>query len=311
MLAGVVTGCGTPAKSGGKISIVTTVFPEYDWVMQILGDKADQAEVALLLDYGVDLHSYKITVDDIIKISNCDMFVYVGGESDDWVNDVLKDAGNKDMIVVDLLEVLGPEVKEEEVKEGMQGEEEEGEEVEEEPEYDEHVWLSLKNAAKVCGYIAEKLGAVDEGNKDFYKSNADAYIAKLNALDARYAEAVNGSRVKCLLFGDRFPFRYLVDDYGLDYYAAFVGCSAESEASFETVIFLANKVDELGLKAIMQIESSDGRIANTIKGSTKTKDQAILTLDSMQSTTSADIAEGATYLSVMEKNLEILKEALK
>ncbi|MBR6050389.1 MAG: zinc ABC transporter substrate-binding protein, partial [Clostridia bacterium] len=182
---------------------------------------------------------------------------------------------------------------------------------EEETEYDEHVWLSLKNAAKLCKHISEKLGEIDVSNKVVYAANADSYIAKLNALDAKYADAVGAAKTKTLLFGDRFPFRYLTDDYGLDYYAAFVGCSAESEASFETIVFLSKKVDELGLGAIMQIESADGKIAKTIKENTKTKDQAILTLDSMQSTTLSDVNGGASYLGIMEKNLNVLKDALK
>ena len=321
MFAGVMTGCGNTPSGQNKLSIVTTIFPEYDWVVQILGDKADGADLTLLLDNGVDLHNYKPTADDIIKISECDMFIYVGGESDEWVDDILAEANNKDMIVINLLEILGEDVKEEEVKEGMQADEHEHEhddevegedhDHEEEAEYDEHVWLSLKNAVKICGHIAGKLGEIDADNKDAYTANATAYIEKLKALDRKYADAVNAASVKTLLFGDRFPFRYLVDDYGLDYYAAFVGCSAESEASFETIVFLAGKVDELGLKAIMQIESADGKIANTIKETTETKDQTILTLDSMQSATAADVKNGVTYLSIMEKNLEVLKEALK
>ena len=309
ILAGMMTGCTAPSAKGDKLSIVTTIFPEYDWVKQILGDNAGLAEVTLLLDNGVDLHSYSPTADDIITISNCDMFIYVGGESDEWVNDILKEASNKDMVVINLLEVLGDRIKEEELVEGMQGEDEE--EGEEGPEYDEHVWLSLRNAAELCRYISSKLCVFDPDNKAVYEANAEAYAEKLNALDGKYKEAVGAAPTKTILFGDRFPFRYLADDYGLKYYAAFVGCSAESEASFETIMFLAGKVDELGLKAILQIESADGRIANTIKDATKTKDQTILTLDSMQSTTAADVKNGASYLSIMEKNLEILKNALQ
>lgn len=309
MLTGIMAGCGSPDKSSSKLSIVTTIFPEYDWVKQILGDKADQADVTLLLDNGVDLHSYQPTADDTVKISSCDMFICVGGESDKWVDDILKEAINKDMVVIDLLDVLGNDVKAEEVKEGMQTEEEE-EENDGEIEYDEHVWLSLRNAAKLCKYIGEKLGEIDAGNKDVYTANANAYIEKLNKLESRYRQTADTAKVRTLLFGDRFPFKYLTDEYGLDYYAAFVGCSAESEASFETIAFLANKVDTLGLRAIMQIESADGKIANTIKSTTKTKDQKILTLDSMQSTTAKDVENGVTYLSIMEKNLEVLKDAL-
>lgn len=321
MAAGTAAGCGSdPAPSNDegneKLSVVATIFPQYDWIKEILGDKADSVELTLLLDNGVDLHSYKPTADDIVKISNCDMFVYVGGESDEWVEDVLKTANNKKLIAVDLLEVLGDKVKEEEVKEGMEAghdhEHGEGEEHEEEdPEYDEHVWLSLKHAAFLCEHIAGKLGQLDPANAAAYASNAAAYTAKLAALDGEYAAAVNAAPVRTLLFADRFPFRYLVDDYGLDYYAAFAGCSAESEASFETIMFLAGKVDELGLTAIMQIESADGSIARTVKESTKTKDQRVLTLDSLQSVTSASAAGGTTYLSVMKENLNVLKDALK
>ena len=321
MLAGIMTSCDNPASNNNKLSIVTTIFPEYDWVKQIIGDKADQTDITMLLDNGVDLHSYQPTADDIIKISTCDVFIYVGGESDEWVDNVLKEATNNEMVVINLLEVLGEDVKMEEVKEGMQtdehehggDEDHEGEDHdhEEEAEYDEHVWLSLKNAVKLCGFIAGKLGELDTENKDTYTANANAYTEKLNALDGEYRKAVDAGKTKTLLFGDRFPFRYLVEDYGLDYFAAFVGCSAESEASFETIVFLADKVDELGLKAIIQIESADGKIANTIKETTKTKDQAILTMDSMQSTTAADVKNCSTYLSIMEENLEVLKNAVK
>ena len=188
---------------------------------------------------------------------------------------------------------------------------EEGEESEEEPEYDEHVWLSLKNAKVLCKAIADNLSEIDPENKDVYIQNEKDYAAKLDALDQEYQTTVDASTQKTLLFGDRFPFRYLVDDYGLDYYAAFVGCSAETEASFETIKFLSEKVDELGLKNVMTIEKSDQKIAKTIIENTKDKNQSILTLDSMQSTTSDDVKNGTTYLSVMEKNLEILKEALQ
>lgn len=310
LLSGIFAGCKSPFKNDGKLTVVVTIFPEYDWVMQILGDRADQADVTLLLDNGVDLHSYQPSAQDIVKIASCDVFLYVGGESDGWVNDVLKQATNDDMIVINLLEVLEDQVKEEEVVEGMQAEEEEHEE-EEGPEYDEHIWLSLKNAAKLCKVISEKLGKADSDHKEEYAKNADAYIEKLNTLDGQYKEAVDAAGTKTLLFGDRFPFRYLVDDYGLKYYAAFDGCSTESNARFETITYLAKKVDELGLNAILQIESSDGKIANQIRDNTKTKSQSVLTLDSMQSTTSADIKDGATYLAAMEKNLTVLKDALK
>ncbi len=294
-----------------KVKIVTTIFPEYDWVRQIAGDKVSDMDITMLLDNGVDMHSYQPTADDIMKISDCDLFIYVGGESDEWVNDALKEAVNKDMQVIDLLDVLGEQVKIEELVEGMQDAEHEEEEEHEEKEYDEHVWLSLKNAETLCDAIAEALGNADPDNKAVYDTNKAAYIDQLVSLDNQYRKVVDQASMKTLLFGDRFPFRYMVDDYGLSYYAAFAGCSAESEASFETISFLAKKIDELGLKYVMTIEKSDQKIAKTIIENTQNKDQSILTLDSMQSTTSADVANGMTYLSIMEGNLNILKEALQ
>ncbi|MBF1147146.1 MAG: zinc ABC transporter substrate-binding protein [[Eubacterium] sulci] len=315
-----LSGCGT-SKSGEdtkdkKIKIVTTIFPEYDWVMQILGDKADKADVTMLLDKGVDLHSYQPSTADIAKISEADVFIYVGGESDEWVEDVLKEAKNKKLKVINLMDVMGDKAKEEEVKEGMQPEEEEAEEAkdgkeEEEVEYDEHVWLSLKNAKIFTKKIADVLSEVDKDDAKTYQANYESYAKKLDDLDKKYADAVASAKNKTLVFGDRFPFRYLVNDYGLDYYAAFVGCSAESEASFETVTFLAKKIDELGLGNVLTIEGKNHKIAKTVVDNTKNKDQKVLTMDSMQSTTSKDVKNGATYLGIMEKNLEVLKEALK
>ena len=493
MAVSLFTGCGkknnaeTGESDPNKLSVVTTIFPEYDWVREILGGKAESTDLTMLLDNGVDLHSYQPTADDIVKISDCDLFIYVGGESDEWVKNVLKNAVNKKMKVINLLEMLGDSVKTEEIVEGMQedshdhghshdeqltendiedrtlsdfvgawkslhpfllngdldkfcehrAEEDEdssttkdtywekykaswqcdaekisingdtitftyadGKTVSAEytyagyqpkrndegkirsvryqfettsadaPKYvqfndhghepgeaehfhiyfgndgfdalmsaktnpffvkdalsvedildelmghdhgeekDEHVWLSLKNAQTLCVTLADALCAIDPDNKNTYIANAAAYRDKLAALDADYKAAVEGATHKTVLFGDRFPFRYLVDDYGLRYYAAFAGCSAETEASFETVSFLAKKVDELGLPCVLTIEGAQHRIAETIVQNTAGKKQKVLTMDSMQSTTSKDVASGATYLSVMEKNLSVLKEAL-
>lgn len=313
---GLLAGCGVASvkeeTAALKLRVVTTIFPIYDWVVNVLGEGAGAAEVTMLLDKGVDLHSYQPTADDIVRISNCDLFIYVGGESDEWVEDALQEAINKNMVVIDLMDVLGDSVKEEEVVEGMEREEEEEEEgdEEEEIEYDEHVWLSLRNAAVLCRAIAEALGQINRDKAELYTANVEAYLEKLAALDEKYRETVEAGAQRTILFGDRFPFRYLADDYGLDYYAAFVGCSAESEASFETIIFLANKLDELGLPAVLQIESADGSIARTVVENTRSKDQQILTMDSMQSTTAKDVAAGASYLSIMEKNLDVLKAAL-
>ena len=315
-----------------KFSVVCTIFPEYDWIRQLVGDKKDNYEITYLLDKGVDLHSYQPTAEDIAKIANCDLFVYVGGESDGWVNDALKESKNDKMQVVNLLETLGKNVKPEEVVEGMQ-EEDDHEDAdhdhedkdkdhdhedadhdhhhEEETEYDEHVWLSLRNATVLVNTLAEKLQTIDPENKDYYAGTAADYTAKLGDLDSRYLATIKKAKVKTVLFGDRFPFRYLVDDYGLKYYAAFVGCSAETEASFETVAFLAKKTDDLKLKSVLVIENSDQKIAKKIVETTKDKNQNIVVLNSMQSITNEDIANGATYLSIMESNLKALASALK
>ena len=491
MTAGVFSACGfqnsQPSSGDKQLHIVTTIFPAYDWVNSILGDKATESELTMLLDNGVDLHSYQPTVDDILKISTCDLFVYVGGESDDWVKDTLAQATNKDMVVINLLEALGDRVKEEEVKEGMEADHDHSKEVStfedsevqdrsladwegewqsaypllldgaldkafevkaedgdmtaeeykeyyktgykieydqikitgdaitftdnkgktasseykyvgyviqdwssgtravlyrfeavdkdagtpvyiefndhmikpaeaehfhirmsnesfdaitdletswptffpaslsaeevceemighdhgDEEELDEHVWLSLKNATILCNVIADELIRIDGENAAAYEANVLSYLDKLKELDQAYAEAVSKSPVKTLLFGDRFPFRYLVDDYGLDYYAAFVGCSAETEASFNTITYLAGKVNELSLHSVMTIEGTNHKIAETIVQNTATKDQQILSMNSMQSTTARDVQNGATYLSIMEDNLAVLKEALK
>ena len=492
MAVGCLAGCGQKNSNeqadntdDGKLKVVTTIFPEYDWVKEIAGDEISNIDLTMLLDNGVDLHSYQPTSEDILKISDCDLFVYVGGESDSWVDDALKNATNKDMQVINLLDVLKDSIKTEESMPGMQAEEghnhgyahfedsdvqdrtlsdwdgdwqsvypylqdgvldeviekkaESGEKTaeeykeyyengyktdvsqitidaenntmcfvkngvaskatyeykgyqiydyesgsrgvryffeatsgdadapkyvqfsdhgiapgkaehfhiyagndgfdalseemenwptyypadmsgkeiaedmleHEEKEYDEHVWLSLKNAQTLCKAIAEALETADPEHKDVYAANVDSYLEKLSSLDGQYQDAVANASQKTLLFGDRFPFRYMVDDYGLKYYAAFAGCSAESEASFETISFLAKKVDELGLKNIMTIENSDQKIAKTIRDNTKDKNQEILSLDSMQSTTSEDVKNGTTYLSVMESNLDVLKKAMQ
>lgn len=316
------------AGSQKKLSVVATIFPEYDWSRQIIGDTSN-IDLTLLMQNGVDLHSFQPSVDDMIKIANCDMFIYVGGESDAWVSDALKNANNKNMRVINLLAVLGDNAKTEEIVDGMEIEHDHENEHEEhhddehedddhdehvhddhEGEIDEHVWLSLRNAQVFCSYIAAELSAMDSENASKYKSNASKYIAELAELDRKYAAELSGVKNDTLLFCDRFPFRYLVDDYGLRYYAAFNGCSAETEASFETVAFLANKTDELSLSNVITIEGATHKIAETVIANTATKNQNVLVLDSMQSVTLQDIANGTTYISIMQKNLDTLKAAL-
>ena len=204
----------------GSVKILATIFPEYDWVREILGGQASDVQVDLLVDSGADLHSYQPSVKDIMDIASCDLFIYVGGESDSWVDETLEQTDRPGREVLSLLEVLGDAAKEEETVEGM---ETHGENDSHGAEYDEHVWLSLKNAGIFCGAIAEKLAEIDPDHGEVYRENAKVYQGKLSSLDRQYQDVVDAAPQKLILFGDRFPFRYLVDDYGLSYYAAFAG----------------------------------------------------------------------------------------
>lgn len=302
MLA-VFAGCGAKKPSGDKLHIIATIYPEYEWIKQIT-EGADNVEVSLLLDSGADLHNFQPSVKDITDISSSDVFVYNGGESDEWVDSVLSNAQNKDLLALDLMELLGDKAKEETAVEGM--ETEEHDEEEDEKEYDEHIWLSLKNASFLCQKIADRLSEKDPDNKDTYAKNAKAYIEKLNKLDAEYEQTCSSAKNDTLIFADRFPFRYMTNDYKLKYYAAFSGCSAQSDPKFETIFFLANKLDELKLDHLMIIDGSDDKLAKSVIDAAKTKDVKILTLNSMQSS----VGDNSTYLGIMEDNLKALKEAL-
>lgn len=326
--------------NSNKISIVCTTFPQYDWVKNILGEEAERFYVTLLLDNGVDMHSYQPAVKDIATAGSSDLFIYVGGESDTWVEDALKEAKNKDLKAINLMETLDNFVKEEEVVEGMQEERkslghsheksskekqeqtqkeshENSQEIngqkevaDEEPEYDEHIWLSIRNAEIMVKNIEKAIEQLDSDNAKVYQNNAENYIKKLDTLDKQYANTIQNAKYKAILFGDRFPFRYMADDYDLKYYAAFAGCSAETMAGFETVTFLAKKANELQLPVILTIENSDGRIAEAVKSNTTKKNQKILAMNSLQSVTKEQIADGITYLQVMQENLSVLSEAL-
>ena len=327
-----------------KISIITTIYPEYAWTKEILGTRTDSVNLTLLIKNGIDLHSYKPTAHDVAKIASADMVIYVGGESDEWIKDALTASPKKGRVEINLMEALGDRVKAEEIVEGMQAEEEHHHEHAEEHEHehhdehaeahehehhdehaevhehhhhdedvenDEHVWLSLKNAEILVKKIAEELSKIDAAHASAYKQNAEAYIAQIQSLDAEYRTAVESAARKTVLFGDRFPFRYLVDDYGIKYYAAFVGCSAESEASFETIAFLAGKMDSESLPSIFIIENGNDKIAKAVlAASKKSQDAQILTINSMQSITEKQINDGINYISLMKANLENLKKAL-
>ncbi len=303
--------CQSDSPAPKKISVVAAIYPQYDWIKNILGERSDSLNLELLVKNGMDLHSYNPSAKDIATIAEADMVVYVGGESDAWIEKALEATPKAGRIEVNLMKALGDRVKEEEIVEGMQAEEEHDEHAEE-AENDEHVWLSLKNAEILVMALAEAISKQDTAHAMEYRMNAALYIAKVSALDAQYREAVAKASHKTILFGDRFPFRYLVDDYEIKYYAAFVGCSAESEASFETVAFLAGKMDSLQLPAIFTIDGSDGKIARAIlEASKQSKNAQVLTLNSMQSMTDAQAEAGADYLSIMSENLDVLKKAIE
>ena len=318
-------GCNTKENSN-KIKVVTTIFPEYDWMRQVIGN-LDNYELSLLIDNGTDLHSYQPTVADLALINDCDVFVYVGGESDEWVDEALGLSKKQDKIVINLLNVLTERALEEEFVEGMQGGEEghhhaededseehhhdededsEGHHHGEDEEYDEHVWLSLKNAKVVVEEMSDALSNIDTENAEVLKSNSTDYISKLDELDKEYEKKISESGIDTLLFADRFPFRYLVNDYDLKYYAAFLGCSAETEASFETIVFLSKKLDELGLKKVFILENSDDAFAETVIDSSSSEDVQVVILDSLQSVNSKQIENGVTYLSIMEENVNYI-----
>ncbi len=300
------------ASGSSDLKIVCSTFPAYDWARELTSGR-EGVEISYLLEKGTDMHSFQPTADDILKISQCDLFVYVGGESDKWAEDAIKGAANEDLRSLSLLEAIGSKAKAEEIKEGMQAEEEDEDEHQEHsdaPEYDEHVWLSVKNAKLLCEKLAEELSAIDSEHKDTYASNLSAYSEKLTRLDSDFEALAAGAKNKTLIFGDRFPFRYFTEDYGFDYYAAFVGCSAETEASFETITFLASKLDELQAKTVYTIEGSDQKIAQTIISSSKSGDTKISVLDSIQSVTQERIIAGENYISIMQKNYDTLKETL-
>lgn len=475
---------GFASEEAKPLSIVCTTFPQYDWVRQILGDKADEVQLTLLLDNGVDLHNYQPTAQDIAAISTCDLFIYVGGESDQWVEKVLETAHNPNLKALSL--VASVDAKEEEHVEGMQEDDHghshdesfalediqertladfagewqslhpmmvagaldaycqykadndddaattaqtyrekytaswacdadvvtiDGDSIafryadgtirsaeykaagyhadvheddghisvsyqfetdsddapkfvvfsdhghepakaehfhfyfgdegfqallesqthsffmpadftpeqildelmghgHEEAEYDEHVWLSLRNAQTLVAAIRDAFCELNPDAADAYKVNADAYIATLADMDARYQAVVDAAQRKTMLFADRFPFRYLADDYKLGYYAAFAGCSAETEASFETIAFLSGKLDELKLPVVLTIEGANHAIAQTVVANSQGKDQKIITMNSIQSVTARDVAAGASYMGFMEENLVALKDAL-
>jgi len=305
------SGCTSHKKNetSDKIHVVCTLFPQYDWVKEIVGDN-DNIEITFLLKNGVDLHSYQPTADDILNISKADLFIYVGGVSDAWVEDALKQASNDKMKIINMMEVLNDSLQ-------LNNEEVEGHEHHDHDshkhsniEYDEHVWLSLNNAAIITQSIADALSDIDPDDKNLYQDNCKNYVMKIKELDKEYNDMIKSAKYDTIIFGDRFPFAYLFKDYNLKYFAAFTGCSAESEASFETITFLVEKLNEIGVSVVFTVDSSGQDLAKTIIESSDNKNQEIMVMYSMQSVTNQDIIEGASYLGIMQKNYETLKYAL-
>ena len=325
MLLVMLSGCAEEqgGKTNGKISIVATIFPQYDFARRIAGDRAD---VKMLLKPGMEAHSYEPSPKDIIGISKCDLFLNVGGESESWLSSVLESANNPDMKIVSALNCV--EAIPEETSEGMQSREhhhEHGEheheeheheresdsdhhhEDEEEEEYDEHVWTSPMNAIAIVNEINAALCELDPDNAEFYCDNTNEYVAELMALDISFREVVAGSKRKLIVFGDRFPLLYFVREYGLDYYAAFPGCAAETEPSAATVAFLIDTVKREKVPVVLYIELSNHKVADAIAESTGTRTAQFNTCHNISA---KDFSEGKTYLSLMRANVDILREAL-
>lgn len=307
----VLTGCGAaaPATSAAEsgeepLRVVATVFPAWDWLRELTAGQEGRVELTLLQSGGVDMHSYQPTARDLLTVQECDLLVCVGGQSDAWLERAL--AGAEDgPRVVRLVEALGEQAYTALPALGTQAEEDHDHDHEEEA--DEHVWLSVANARTLTGVLAETLAQLDPAGD--YAARAAAYGEQLDALDESYRQAVEAGSRTVLLFGDRFPFAHLARDYGLTCYAAFEGCSAETEASFATVARLAAAAEENGLHTILITETSDGSLADTIAATTQSGlEKAVL--NSMQAVSEEQIENGLTWLAVMEANREVLAAAL-
>lgn len=306
-----LTSCFAPEQRNDnqKISVVCTMFPQYDWVREIVGDNADIFDIVCLSDNGVDMHSYQPTVDDIVEISECDILISAGGNAEKWIRDALETTHNKSIRHIELIELLGDGIIFMDGTDGCECDSENNNHVHS-FQADEHVWLSLRNAVKFCEEIAVAIGECDPENAEYYTENSKEYIEKLYELDSSTAKSVSSAPRDTLIIADRFPFRYAVRDYGINYYAAFEGCTADSEVSFETVAFLSQKADELNVKVIFVSDGSDRELAQAVSRNTTSNSHRIIELNSMQSVSQKDIKNGMTYLSVMQNNFALIQSAL-
>ncbi len=292
----------TSVVDADKINILCTTFPQYDWVCNITKGSAS-VQVSFLLADGTDIHSFQPSADDIIKISSCDMFIYNGGISDSVFEDILSTTKNAEPIVFNMMKSLKPYLLTESQIEIAE------QEHAQHNEYDEHIWLSLKNASLLCKSISDELIKLNPSEANLYEQNTNSYIEKLNLLDSKYLDTVNNAKIHELVFVDRFPFRYLANDYSITCYAAFPGCSSETDASFNTILYLAEKINELGNNTAITIDNSNIFISDTVKEA-RGMDFKIYEMNSLQSVTAQEVNSGLTYLSAMEDNLSTLTMAL-
>lgn len=307
LLLGALCGCSVPAKQEEGLSVVATIFPQYDFARQVMGSSDD---LTMLLRPGQEVHSYEPTPQDIIAIQNCDLFIYVGGESDAWIEDVLEGMDTSHMVILSLMDLVDP--LEEDTDSVLENPEEHSHEDGEathlhEEEYDEHVWTSPKNAMLITQAICDALCDIDPSNAQIYRQNTAAYLEQLEELDQDFREVIGSASQDTLIFGDRFPLLYFVREYGLNYYAAFPGCASETEPSAATVARLIDLVREEQVPVVYQIELSNGNIARSIADSSGAKVETFYTCHNI---TRDDFNAGETYLSLMERNVNSLKEAL-
>lgn len=301
-----LTGCATTNTKNEKLNIVTTTFSTYDFVRQIAGDNVN---LICLLNPGEDTHSFEPTPQDIIKINNADLFIYVGGEMESWIektkNSITLEE-NKMCSVMDFVTLL--EEKEiDGAEEHHHDEEHEEEHHEDEIEYNEHVWTSLDNSIKIINSISNTICSIDSKNKDIYESNAKSYIKEIEDLKKEIEEIVENASRKKLVFGDKMPMQYFIEEFGLEVSAAFSGCSTETEPSASTISYLVNVVKEEKIPVVLYIELSSGKVADIIAQETGVKAMRIQTLHNISK---EDFNNGETYVSLMRKNINVLKEAL-
>ena len=304
VLPSLLTSCG---KTGGKdkISIVCTAFPQYDFVMNILGENSENFEVTYLLESGTDMHSYSntISVDDKVKILSCDLFICIGGSSEKWIDDLLSGEKSKEIRTLKLIDCVSELVcpsKDEHTDHDHSHAH----------ECDEHIWLSPKRAQMMCEAIYREICALDSENTDVYTENHTKYKEKLKKLDNGFESMISSAKTNYLIFADRFPFVYLTNDYNISYSAAFGGCSTETSATFETVARLVKDIKDNDIKNLIVLEKGKTSIADTLVSESGRNDIAVLSVISMQNVSKKDIEGGMTYISAMQKNLEILGKAM-